>query len=91
MVAIGVGIVVAEKAVYEAVSNSHSNLERFGGIFGTIISASFLYLIALLNVVILRAGIFRVFLSMRRGNYDEAELERQLKNRGLMNHSSASG
>ena len=30
------------------------------------------------------AGIVRVFRSMRRGVYDEAELERQLQNRGLM-------
>jgi high-affinity nickel-transport protein len=83
VVAIGVGVVVAEKAVYGAVSNGSSNLEQFGGIFGTVVSASFLYLIAVLNVVIL-AGIFRVFRSMREGNYDEAELERQLNNRGLM-------
>jgi nickel/cobalt transporter (NiCoT) family protein len=83
VIAIGVGIVVAEKAVYGAVSNNNSNLEQFGGIFGTIVSATFLYLIALLNVVIL-AGIFRVFRSMRRGNYDEAELEHQLNSRGLM-------
>jgi nickel/cobalt transporter (NiCoT) family protein len=83
VIAIGVGIVVAEKAVYGAVSNNHSNLEQFGGIFGTIVSAAFLYLIALLNIVIL-AGILRVFRSMRQGNYDEAELEKQLQNRGLM-------
>ncbi len=83
VIAIGVGIVVAEKAVYGAVSNGRSNLEQFGGIFGTIVSASFLYLIAFLNVVIL-AGILRVFRSMRKGVYDEAELERQLQNRGLM-------
>jgi len=83
VVAIGVGVVIAEKAVSGAVSNSHSHLERFGGIFGTVVSASFLYLIALLNVVIL-AGIFRVFRSMRQGSYDEAELEHQLQNRGLM-------
>ena len=83
VVAIGVGIVVAERAVYGAVANDHSTLERFGGIFGTIVSATFLYLIALLNIVIL-AGIFRVFRSMRNGEYDEAELERQLQNRGLM-------
>jgi high-affinity nickel-transport protein len=83
VVAIGVGIVVAERAVYGAVANSHSTLEQFGGIFGTIVSATFLYLIALLNLVIL-AGILRVFRSMRNGDYDEAELERQLQNRGLM-------
>ncbi len=83
VVAIGVGIVVAEKAVYSAVSNNNSGLEQFGGIFGTIVSAAFLYLIGILNLVIL-AGIFRVFRSMRKGTYDEAELERQLQNRGLM-------
>ena len=83
VVAIGVGIVLAEKAVYGAVSNSHSHLEQFGGVFGTAVSAGFLYLIALLNTVIL-VGIVRVFRSMRRGEFDEAELERQLQNRGLM-------
>jgi high-affinity nickel-transport protein len=83
VVAIGVGIVIAERAVYGAVAHNHSGLEKFGGIFGTIVSATFLYLIALLNLVIL-AGIFRVFRSMRNGDYDEAELERQLQNRGLM-------
>ncbi len=38
--------------------------------------------IGLLNLFIL-AGIARVFRSMRRGEYDEAELERQLENRGF--------
>jgi nickel/cobalt transporter (NiCoT) family protein len=83
VIAIGAGIVIAEKAVYGAVSNSSSGLEQFGGVFGTIVSATFLYLIALLNIVIL-AGIVKVFRAMRNGTYDEAELERQLENRGLM-------
>ncbi len=83
VVAIGVGLVIAEKAVYGAVSNNGSGLEQFGGVFGTIVSACFLYLIALLNVVIL-AGILKIFRSMRDGSYDEEELERQLNNRGLM-------
>ena len=83
VIAIGAGIVIAEKAVYAAVSHNSSGLEQFGGVFGTVVSASFLYLIAVLNIVIL-AGIIRVFRSMRRGDYDEAELERQLENRGLM-------
>jgi nickel/cobalt transporter (NiCoT) family protein len=83
VIAIGAGIVIAEKAVYGAVSNNNSGLERFGGVFGTIVSATFLYLIALLNIVIL-AGIIKVFRVMRQGLYDEAELERQLENRGFM-------
>ncbi|HWR49344.1 MAG TPA: HoxN/HupN/NixA family nickel/cobalt transporter [Pseudonocardiaceae bacterium] len=83
VIAIGVGIVIAEKAVYRAVSHNDSGLEQFGGIFGTVVSAGFLYLIGILNLVIL-VGIFRVFQAMRKGTYDEAELERQLQNRGLM-------
>ena len=83
VIAIGAGIVIAEKAVYGAVSNDGSGLEQFGGIFGTIVSAGFLYLIALLNIVIL-AGILAVFRNMRHGDYDEEELEKQLENRGFM-------
>jgi high-affinity nickel-transport protein len=82
VVAIGAGIVVAEKTVFGAVSDGSSGLERFGGVFGTVVSAAFLLLIGLLNLVVL-AGIVRVFASMRRGEYDEAELERQLANRGF--------
>jgi high-affinity nickel-transport protein len=82
VVAIGVGIIVAEKTVFSAVSNGGSGLEQFGSLFGTLVSASFLLLIGLLNLVIL-AGIVRIFASMRRGTYDEAELERQLENRGF--------
>jgi nickel/cobalt transporter (NiCoT) family protein len=82
VIAIGVGIIVAEKTVFTAVSHHGSGLEQFGGVFGTIVSASFLLLIGLLNLVIL-AGIVKVFRSMRRGQYDEAELERQLENRGF--------
>jgi nickel/cobalt transporter (NiCoT) family protein len=82
VVAIGIGIVAAEKTVFRAVSDSGSGLERFGAVFGTVVSASFLLLIGLLNLIIL-VGIARVFRSMRRGEYDEAELERQLENRGF--------
>jgi nickel/cobalt transporter (NiCoT) family protein len=82
VVAIGVGIIIAEKTVLPAVTHSNSSLESFGGTFGTIVSAAFLFLIGLLNLIIL-AGIVRVFRSMRRGEYNEAELERQLEKRGF--------
>src|ERR1700754_737264 len=82
VVAIGIGIVAAEKTVFRAVSDGGSGLERFGAVFGSAVSASFLLLIGLLNLIIL-VGIARVFRSMRRGEYDEAELERQLENRGF--------
>jgi nickel/cobalt transporter (NiCoT) family protein len=82
VVGMGVGIIIAEKTVFAAVSNNGSGLERFGGLFGTLVSACFLFLIGAMNLVIL-AGIMKVFRSMRRGDYDEAELERQLANRGF--------
>jgi len=82
VVVIGLGIIIAEKTVFSAVTNSNSGLEQFGGLFGTIVSAGFLFLIGLLNVVVL-AGIVKVFRSMRHGEYDEAELERQLDSRGF--------
>ncbi len=82
VIAIGVGIIIAEKTVLPAVTHSNSSLESFGGTFGTIVSAAFLFLIALLNLVIL-GGILRVFLAMRRGQYNEAELEAQLEKRGF--------
>src|SRR5580698_8201430 len=66
VVFIGIGIIVAEKTVFSAVSNSNSGLEQFGGVFGTAVSATFLFLIGILNLIVL-AGIIRVFRSMRRG------------------------
>jgi nickel/cobalt transporter (NiCoT) family protein len=82
VITMGVGIIIAEKTVLPAVTHSSSSLESFGGTFGTIVSAAFLFLIGLLNLIIL-AGIVRVFRSMRRGQYNEAELEQQLEKRGF--------
>lgn len=83
IVAVGVGITLAARAVFGAVVNPSSAYETAGGTIGTLLSAGFLYLIALLNLVVL-AGIFKVFREMRQGSYDEAELEAQLQARGLM-------
>ncbi|MGH9083086.1 MAG: HoxN/HupN/NixA family nickel/cobalt transporter [Acidimicrobiales bacterium] len=83
VVAVGVGITVAAGAVFGAVVNPTSAYETAGGAAGTVISAGFLYLIAALNLVVL-SGIFKVFRDMRRGVYDEAQLEAQLQARGLM-------
>jgi nickel/cobalt transporter (NiCoT) family protein len=82
VVLIGVGIILAEKTVFSAVANPHSGLETFGGVFGTAVSAGFLFLIGALNLVIL-AGIVKVFRTMRRGEYDDAALERELDSRGF--------
>ncbi|MGH2850927.1 MAG: HoxN/HupN/NixA family nickel/cobalt transporter, partial [Solirubrobacteraceae bacterium] len=66
------------------VRNDSSSLHHLTNWVGTLVSGSFLYVIAALNVVIL-VGIIRVFRDMRTGSYDEAALEEHLNNRGLMN------
>jgi high-affinity nickel-transport protein len=83
IVAVGAGITVAARAVFGAVVNPTSAYETAGGTIGTLVSAGFLYLIAVLNLVVL-GGIAKVFREMRSGRYDEAELEARLQARGLM-------
>ncbi len=83
VVAVGVGITFAARAVFGAMVDPNSAYETAGGAIGTLLSAGFLYLIAVLNLIVL-AGIFKVFREMRNGTYDEAELEAQLQARGLM-------
>ena len=72
------------RALNGAVQNNTSGLHRWTGIIGTSISGTFLYLIGLLNLVVL-FSILKVSREMRQGRYDDAELERQLNARGLMN------
>ena len=66
------------------VKHSGSSLHQVTGWIGTTVSGVFLYVIAALNILIL-IGILKVFRQMKSGRYDEAELERQLDSRGLMN------
>jgi high-affinity nickel-transport protein len=80
----GVGITVAAKAVFNDVVRPTSGWAAAGGVAGTVMSATFLWLIAALNFAVL-VGILRVFRNIRRGLYDEEELEAQLQARGLMN------
>jgi nickel/cobalt transporter (NiCoT) family protein len=76
------------KAIVGPVEDDSSTLHHYTGLIGTSVSGVFLYLIAFLNVIVL-VGILRLFARLRRGDYDlekdEAELEQQLQNRGLLN------
>lgn len=72
------------KALAGSVEDDSSTLHQVTGLIGTSVSGGFLYLIATINIVIL-LGILRVFRDMRRGVYDEAQLEEHLNNRGFMN------
>jgi nickel/cobalt transporter (NiCoT) family protein len=75
---------VGIRALGGQVTSDGSGLHTVTSLIGTGISGGFLYIIAALNLVIL-IGILRVFREMRRGEYNEAQLERQLNSRGLMN------
>jgi high-affinity nickel-transport protein len=81
--ALGIGISIAARAFFGEVVDPNGSVASVGGIIETTLSGGFLYLIAALNLVVL-FGISRVFRDMRRGLYDETELERQLQSRGLM-------
>jgi high-affinity nickel-transport protein len=72
------------RALNSEVKNDSSGLHQATGVIGTTVSGTFLYLIALLNLVVL-ISIIKVFREMRTGRYSDEELEKQLDNRGLMN------
>jgi len=90
VVAIGVGLIIAVRTVLPAVTHSNSSLESFGGTFGTIVSAAFLFLIGLLNLVIL-GGIIRVFRSMRRVTMTRLNWSASWRTAGSSTGSSAAG
>lgn len=72
------------RALAADLGDEDSALQQWTGLWGTSVSGTFLILIGLLNLASL-VGIWRVFQQMRRGEFDEAQLERQLDSRGLLN------
>ena len=77
-------IALGVRALAGQVADEGSVLQRITGIVGVAVSGTFLMLIGIVNLVVL-VGIIAVFRRMRRGEYDEAALERQLDNRGFLN------
>ena len=80
---VGTGITLAARSVFKAVVTPSSTFASTGGIVGTALAGTFLYVIAAMNIVVL-VGIAGVFRGMRRGIYDEHQLEAQLQARGFM-------
>jgi high-affinity nickel-transport protein len=74
---------IGARALNGQVTSGSSPLHDVTSWVGAGVSGTFLYVIAAVNVVILW-GIVKVFLEMRRGGYDEHELEARLDSRGLM-------
>ena len=71
------------KALGSQLRNDNSTLHHYTGLIGTSVSGTFLMLIALLNLIVL-ISIVTVFRQMRKGTYNEEELEKHLNSRGLL-------
>jgi len=71
------------KALGVQLKDDKSSLHHYTGLIGTSISGTFLMLIAILNLIIL-LSIVKVFIQMRKGAYNEEELEKHLNSRGLL-------
>ena len=71
------------KAVGTQLKDDNSTLHHYTGLIGTTVSGTFLMLIAILNLMIL-VSIVGVFLQMRKGMFNEEELEKHLNSRGFL-------
>jgi high-affinity nickel-transport protein len=71
------------RAVVGPVQDEGSPMLQTLGLVGSLVAGTFLILIGLTNLVAV-VGIAKVFRRMRSGEFDEAELERQLENRGFL-------
>jgi high-affinity nickel-transport protein len=71
------------KGLSGAVGDDSSALHQVTGLIGPSVSGTFLMVIGILNLLVL-ISIVGIFRRMRRGHYAEAELERELDNRGFM-------
>jgi len=65
------------------VRDGGSALQHTTSVIGTLVSSTFLFLIAALNIAVL-TGILKVFRNLRSGTYSDSELDEQLNKRGLM-------
>ena len=71
------------KAVGVQLKDKNSSLHHYAGLVGTSVSGTFLMLIAILNLVVL-VSIVKVFIEMRKGTYNEEQLEKHLNSRGFL-------
>jgi nickel/cobalt transporter (NiCoT) family protein len=80
-IVVALAVVIAASAAFVA---DVPTLQSVGGMIGTAVSASFLLLIGLINLVVL-LDIYRMFRKVSAGGqYDQQSLEDYLNNRGLL-------
>jgi nickel/cobalt transporter (NiCoT) family protein len=78
--ALATGLALATQAVGSAIPT----LQSYGGYVGAGVSGTFLWAIGILNLLVLR-DVASIARGLRRGRFDEQELERRLLDRGFMN------
>jgi high-affinity nickel-transport protein len=71
------------RALVGPVQDEGSPMLQTLGLIGSVVAGTFLILIGLTNLFAV-VGIAKVFRNMRNGQFDEAELERQLNSRGFL-------
>src|SRR6476646_4576381 len=76
-------LAIGVRAIVGPVQDEGSPLLQTLGLVGSLVAGTFLILIGLTNLFA-AVGIAKVFRRMRSGDFDEAELERQLENRGFL-------
>jgi nickel/cobalt transporter (NiCoT) family protein len=76
-------LAIGVRAVVGPVQDENSPLLQTLALVGSLVAGTFLILIGLSNLFA-AVGIAKVFRRMRTGDYDEAELERQLEQRGVL-------
>ncbi|WP_448640598.1 HoxN/HupN/NixA family nickel/cobalt transporter [Geodermatophilus sp. URMC 63] len=76
-------LVAGVRSVAGVVQSDDNSVGQALGLVGTLVAGTFLLLIGLMNLGS-AVGIARVFRRMRSGEYDEAELEHHLHNRGFL-------
>jgi nickel/cobalt transporter (NiCoT) family protein len=76
-------LAIGVRAIVGPVQDEGSPLLQTLGLVGSLVAGTFLILIGLTNLFAV-VGIAKVFRRMRSGDFDEAELERQLENRGFL-------
>jgi len=79
-----VGLAVAIVLSTASVSRALPVLEQFGGVIGAGVSGTFLWLIGLLNLVVLR-DILRAYGVARSNHHDHTHVEELLQRRGFLN------
>jgi high-affinity nickel-transport protein len=78
--ALAAAVALAANAVRGHIDSWHTT----GGIIGATVSGVFLYVVAILNLIVL-VGIVRLWQQMKQGGYDREQLEELLVQRGFMN------